>query len=82
MPVDVEVRHVAVQSFADQVRHVADREQVGRAVQGHAVFEATGAPRASTLSRIGSKRVFEIGCMNLRGIPDGEKDVAGPETEE
>ena len=38
--VHVEVRDVAVQPLADDVRHVAERQDVRRAIQRHAVVEA------------------------------------------
>ena len=50
MAVDVEIRDVAVQSFANDVRHVAERKDVGGAVQRQAVVE-TEAARLLPLSR-------------------------------
>ena len=43
--VDVEVRDVAVQPLAHDVGHVAERQDVGGAVQRHAVVEDSRSPR-------------------------------------
>ena len=58
--VDVEIRDVAVQALAHQVRHVADGQNIGRAVQRHAVLERQAWP-ASTFS---ANRVSDAGRRN------------------
>src|SRR5581483_3883940 len=40
MPVDIEIRNIAVQAFADQVCHVPERQDVEAAKHRNAVFKA------------------------------------------
>ena len=77
MAIDVEIRLVAVQALADLVRHPADAQQIGRAVERQAVvkvealagfdFVGGSAPGAGLQKSVSFSRKISV-AQNTKNI--------------
>ena len=84
MAIDVEERHVAMQPLADDIRHVAEGENIPRSIHRHSVIKTQALPGVDFVEDWLQTRIINDGLQLHRNLytSTGQKDVGTPKQEE
>src|SRR5579883_1695625 len=80
MPVDVEIRHIAMHSLTHQVGHKAESQNVGAAIHGYAIFKAEALYRFYFFANRPQPGIFYYVMHRIKREPRWNKISAAQNT--